>query len=91
MGYTKGRFITLLISGKYSLSLGISTNQHDPCYYCYNLNKAMDTYITFTSSKTKAVLMYLWNVHLQNKCHGNNVANSFLTNILQQYSCVLQQ
>jgi hypothetical protein len=40
MGYTKGRFITLFISGKYSLSLGISTNQHAHCYYCYNLNKA---------------------------------------------------
>lgn len=51
----------------------------------------MQIYITFISSKTRAVSVYLWNVHLQNKCHGNNVANSFVTNILQQYSCVLEQ
>jgi hypothetical protein len=55
----KGRFITLLMSGKYSLSFGIGTNQHDQCYYCYNLNKAMGTYTTFISSKIWAVSVYL--------------------------------
>jgi hypothetical protein len=34
---------------------------------------------------------YSFAIVLQSKCHGDNVANSFVTNTLQQYCCVTEQ